>query len=210
MGIPLLCDAVQAVGKIPVDVRSLGVDYLSIAGHKFHGPLGVAALWVDPAAELSPLLVGGGQEAGRRASTENIPGIVGLGRACELAKVELAERGAGLLGLRRRLEAGAAELPGVTINAFAAPRLPNTVSLTAAGVLGEALAGELDERGFAVSTGAACHSGRPSPSATIVALGHDPVAALGTIRISVGAGNSVAEVDLFLAALSAALGALRR
>ena len=208
-GVPLLCDAVQAVGKVPVDVGALGADWVVLGGHKFHGPPGVAALWVDPRAELEPLLVGGGQERRRRASTENVAGVVGLGRAAALAAAELPERARHLAALRDRFEAGAAAL-GARLHAAGSPRLPNTSHLAFDGVEGEALLIRLDLAGFAVSTGSACASGAVEPSPTLLALGLAPEEALGSIRVSVGMTNTAAEVDDLLAAVDEAVAALRR
>jgi cysteine desulfurase len=208
-GVPVLCDAVQAVGKVPVDVGELGADWVVLGGHKLHGPPGVAALWVDPRAELDPLLVGGGQERRRRASTENVAGIVGLGRAAALVAAELPARTRHLAALRDRFEAGAAAL-GARLHAAASPRLPNTSHLAFDGVEGEALLIRLDLAGFAVSTGSACASGAVEPSPTLLALGLPPEEALGSIRVSVGMTNTAAEVDDLLAALEQAVAALRR
>jgi cysteine desulfurase len=208
-GVPVLCDAVQAVGKVAVDVGELGADWVVLGGHKFHGPPGVAALWVDPRAELDPLLVGGSQERRRRASTENVAGIVGLGRAAALAAAELPERARHLAALRDRFEAGAAAL-GARLHATASPRLPNTSHLAFDGVEGEALLIRLDLAGFAVSTGSACASGAVEPSPTLLALGMPAEEALGSIRVSVGMTNTAAEVDELLAALEGAVAALRR
>jgi cysteine desulfurase len=208
-GVPVLCDAVQAVGKVAVDVGELGADWVVLGGHKFHGPAGVAALWVDPRAELDPLLVGGSQERRRRASTENVAGIVGLGRAAAVAAAELPERTRHLAALRDRFEAGAAAL-GARLHATASPRLPNTSHLAFDGVEGEALLIRLDLAGFAVSTGSACASGAVEPSPTLLALGMPPDEALGSIRVSVGMTNTAAEVDDLLAALEREVAALRR
>jgi cysteine desulfurase len=194
---------------VAVDVGELGADWVVLGGHKFHGPAGVAALWVDPRAELDPLLVGGSQERRRRASTENVAGIVGLGRAAAVAAAELPERTRHLAALRDRFEAGAAEL-GARLHATASPRLPNTSHLAFDGVEGEALLIRLDLAGFAVSTGSACASGAVEPSPTLLALGMPPDEALGSIRVSVGMTNTAAEVDDLLAALEREVAALRR
>jgi len=211
LGVPVLCDAVQAVGKVPVSVGELGCDFLTLGGHKFHGPLGIAALWVRSGAELEPLLVGGSQERRRRASTENVPGIVGLGAACALARRELAERGRHLAALRDRFEAGVREaIPDAVLHATSAPRLPNTSHLAVPGIEGEALLIRLDLAGFAVSTGSACASGTVEPSPGLQAMGMAPEEALASIRVSVGMTNTAEEVDRFLAALVREAGELRR
>ena len=210
-GVPVLCDAVQAVGKVPVSVAELGCDFLALVGHKFHGPLGIAALWVRSGAELEPLLVGGSQERRRRASTENVPGIVGLGAACALARRELAERGRHLAALRDRFEAGVREaIPDAVLHATGAPRLPNTSHLAVPGIEGEALLIRLDLAGFAVSTGSACASGTVEPSPGLQAMGMAPEEALASIRVSFGMTNTAEEVDRFLAALVREAGELRR
>jgi cysteine desulfurase len=208
-GVPVLCDAVQAVGKVAVDVAALGAEWVTLGGHKFHGPAGVAALWVRADAALDPLLVGGSQERRRRASTENVAGVVGLGRACAVAAGDLAARTRHLAALRDRFEAGARAL-GARLHAASSPRLPNTSHLAFDGVEGEALLIRLDLAGFAVSTGSACSSGAVEPSPALLALGLPRGEALGSIRVSVGMTNVAAEVDELLAALADAVAALRR
>jgi cysteine desulfurase len=208
-GVPLLCDAVQAVGKVPVDVGELGADWATLGGHKFHGPPGVAALWVRPQAALDPLLLGGSQERRRRAGTENVAGVVGLGRAAALAAAELPDRTRHLAALRDRFEAGAAAL-GARLHAVASPRLPNTAHLAFDGVEGEALLIRLDLAGFAVSTGSACASGAVEPSPTLLAMGLPRQEALGSIRVSFGMTNTAAEVEALVAALEHEVAALRR
>lgn len=207
--VPVLCDAVQAVGKIPVDVGELAVDYLTLGAHKFHGPLGVAALWMRAGTELTPLLVGGSQERRRRAGTENVPGAVGLGEACRLAAAELPERRRHLAALRDRFEAGARRIAGARLHATGAPRLPNTSHLAFPGVEGEALMIRLDLAGFAVSTGSACASGAVEPSVASKAVGMETEEALSSLRVSFGRTNTEAEVDRFLAVLEREVSALR-
>lgn len=209
-GIPMLTDAVQAVGKIPVNARELGVDYLTLGGHKFHGPLGVAALWVRAGVELDAYLVGGGQERRRRASTENVPGIVGLGEACRLAGAELAERRRFLASLRDRFEAGLSPIPDVVVHCTASPRLPHTSHLAFLGVEGESLLIRLDLAGYAVSTGSACSSGAVEPSKTLTAMGLAVDEALASLRISFGIINTAEEVDGFLPVLAREVAELRR
>jgi cysteine desulfurase len=208
-GVPVLCDAVQAAGKIPVRPVQLGVDYLTIAAHKFHGPLGAAALWVRPGAPLDALLVGGSQERRRRASTENLLALVGFGVACELADKELGSRAAHLLALRLQLERGLAGVPGATVNCAGSERLPNTTNVTFHGLDATTLLMRLDLAGFAVSTGAACASGAVEPSRTLLALGLGRDDALATLRVSFGLPNTADEVDAFLATLVGAVAALR-
>ena len=201
-GVPVLTDAVQAVGKTPVDVHDLGIDYLTLCGHKFHGPLGVAALWIRDGAFFEPSLVGGGQERGRRSSTENVPGIVGLGMTAELARLELPERIRHLRALRDPLEEGLARIPGVRLHSQHAPRLPHTTNAAFPGATGLDLVHRLDEAGYAVSTGAACNTAKPEPSATLTAMGIPAEEALSTLRISFGMTNQLAEVEGFLEVLA--------
>ncbi len=208
-GIPLLCDAVQAVGKIPVRVAELGADYVTIGAHKFHGPPGAAALWVRSGAPLEPLLVGGGQERGRRASTSNVAALVGFGTACELAGRELEERRAHLAALRERFEAGLSSIPDTVVHGTGAPRLPHTTNVALRGLLNQDLLMRLDLAGYAISTGAACGSGVVEPSATLRALGLDRDEALASIRVSFGMANRVEEVDAFLPVLAREVEALR-
>lgn len=210
-GAPLLCDAVQAIGKIPVDVKALGADFLVVGGHKFHGPSGAAALYIAPGAELQPLLLGAGQERGRRSSTENVPAIVGLGEACAIAAQEIQERHAKLLALRERFEAGLlARFERVVIHGAAAPRLPHTSHVAFLGLIAHQLMMWLDGRGFAVSTGAACHSGTPQASWACQQMGLPEHESLASLRISFGLGNTADEVDAFLGALEQGVPLLRR
>lgn len=209
-GVAVLCDAVQAIGKVKVDVEELGVDYLTLGGHKFHGPLGAAALWTRAGVELEPLLVGGSQERRRRASTENVPAVVGLGRAAELAREELSPRADHLASLRDRFEAGIESLEGASIHCRSSPRLPNTSHVAFAGVEGEALLIRLDLAGFAVSTGSACASGAVEPSPTLLSLGLGPAEALSSLRVSFGMPNRDAEVDRFVERLAVEVAELRR
>ena len=208
-GIPVLCDAVQAVGKIPVRAGDLGVDYLTLGGHKFHGPSGVAALWIRPGAALEPLLVGAPQEARRRAGTENVPAIVGLGEAAALAAAELETRHAHLLELRNRLETALAAIPGTVIHCAGSERLPHTCHVAFPGLSGHELMLRLDRDGYAVSTGSACQAGRPQPSAALVAMGVAESETLASLRISFGMTNTAGEVTGFVAALAPAVEALR-
>ena len=210
-GVPVLCDAVQAVGKIPVDAPALGVDYLVLGAHKFYGPLGAAALWVRKGVELTGYLVGGSQERRRRAGTENVPAIVGLGETAAVAREEMPERGAHLAALRDRFETGLARrMPDAIFHCHAAPRLPNTSHLAFPGAEGESLLIRLDLAGFAVSTSSACASGAVEPSKALLAIGLSPDEALSSLRISFGLFNTAEEVDAFLNVLEREVGALRR
>ncbi|HSK80045.1 MAG TPA: cysteine desulfurase family protein [Thermoanaerobaculia bacterium] len=209
-GVPVLCDAVQAVGKIPVGVHALGVDYLTLGAHKFHGPLGAAALWVRKGTEIAGHLVGGSQERRRRASTENVPAIVGLGEAAAVVLEEGPARTAHLSALRDRFEAGLGIVPGALIHCAESPRLPNTSHVAFPGAEGEALLIRLDLAGFAVSTGSACSSGTVEPSKTLLAIGLSPGEALSSLRVSFGVPNTFEEVDAFLATLAREVAELRR
>jgi cysteine desulfurase len=197
----LHCDAVQAAGKISINFKSLGAQALSLSAHKIYGPKGAGALVLDSALELEPLLQGGGQERDLRSGTENIAAIVGFGKAAELALAELDTRSQSLLGLRLRLEAGLERLPGATLFARRAERLPNTLQFALAGIDGEMLVMALDRKGFAVSSGSACASGAGEPSPVLLAMGVEAQAAKGAIRVSLGKDNNEAEIDALLAAL---------
>jgi cysteine desulfurase len=210
-GVPVLCDAVQAVGKIAVDVAALGVDYLTLGAHKFGGPLGAAALWVKKGAPLDGFLVGGSQERRRRAGTENVAALAGLGAVAAAAHADLAGRGARLAALRDRFEAGLrARWPEAIVHCAASPRLPNTSHIALPGIEGEALLIRLDLAGFAVSTGSACSSGTVEPSKTLLAAGLPAQEALSSLRVSFGLANRPEEVDAFLDALVREAGVLAR
>lgn len=196
-------DAVQAAGKLELDMAALGADLLSFSSHKLYGPKGIAALVRRAHVPLLPQVHGGPQERGLRGGTENVAAIVGFGLACELAAAERAQRSAHTRALRDRLEAGLAALPGVEIFAAGAERLPNTVQFALAGWEGEALLMQLDRRGFAVSSGSACASGRGEPSHVLLAMGVPRERAFGAVRVSLGKDNTPDEVDAFLAALGA-------
>ena len=209
LGVPLLCDAVQAAGKIPLDVDALGADFVTLGAHKFHGPLGAAALWSRAGREVAPLLVGGAQEGRRRASTVNVPAVAGFGVACEIARLESTARVAHLRSLRDRFEAGLAAIPDLEVHGAAAPRVPHTSNVAFHGLLNQELMMRLDLAGFAVSTGAACGSGTIEPSATLTALGLPREHALAALRVSFGVQNTSDEVDAFLPVLAREVAALR-
>jgi cysteine desulfurase len=208
-GVALLVDAVQAAGKIPVRVEELGADYVTIGAHKFHGPLGAAALWIRPGAPFAPLLIGGTQERRRRASTANVPALVGFGRAAELAAAELERRAVHLAALRDRFEAGLTAIPDAVVHGRDAPRVPHTSSVAFPGLLNADLMMRLDLGGWAVSTGAACSSGAVEPSPTLAALGLPRELALASLRVSFGAANTLDEVDRFLPVLAREVAGLR-
>lgn len=210
VGVPVLCDAVQALGKISVHVDELGVDYLTLGAHKFYGPLGAAALWTAKRSEMVPLLLGGSQERRRRAGTENVPAIVGMGKAAEVARLELQDRQRHVEDLRRRFESGLRTIPDVVIHGAKAQRLGNTSHVAFLGVDNQSLLIRLDLAGFAVSAGAACSSGTVEPSGTLLAMDVPREEALSAIRVSFGNSNSVAEVDSFLVVLRQQVEELRR
>ncbi len=190
-------DAVQAAGKVPVDVNRIGCDLLSISGHKMHAPQGVGALYVRKGTILQPMLHGGSHERSRRAGTENVAGIVGLGRAAEIAKHALdAGDLARMADMRDRLEqAILASVEAVGVNGAGAPRVPNTTNLYFDYVEGEALVIALDLKGLAVSTGAACSSGAIEPSHVLTAMGLPADRARASLRFSLGKQNTPEEID---------------
>lgn len=192
------CDAVQAAGKIPLDFRASGADLMSVSSHKIYGPKGVGALVARDSAKLEPLIAGGGQESGQRGGTENVAGIVGFGKAAELALTELAERTSRIRALRERLERGLGNVAGSVIFARDAERLPNTVQFGLSGFDGEALVMALDRAGFAVSSGSACTSGAGEPSPVLTAMGYAGDAAKSGIRVSLGKDNSEQHIDRLL------------
>ncbi|MGE0641908.1 MAG: cysteine desulfurase family protein [Thermoanaerobaculia bacterium] len=208
-GVPLLVDAVQALGKIPVRVQELGADYLTVAAHKLHGPLGAAALFVRTGAPFVPFLVGGSQERQRRASTVNVPAVVGFGVACERILIDGERRFERLAALRDRFEEGLARIPGSIVHGAGAPRLPHTTHVAFPGLVGQELMIRLDLAGWAVSTGAACGSGTVTPSATLLAMGLSPAEAIASLRVSFGVPNTMDEIDRFLPELAASVAALR-
>lgn len=196
-------DAIQAAGKLPVDFVALGADLMSLSAHKLSGPRGVGALIVDRRVDLAPQITGGGQEHGLRGGTENLAGIIGFGKAAELARLELDRRSRHLRGLRDQFEARLKSMPGIRIFAAHAERLPNTVQIGITGFDGEMAVMELDKRGIAVSSGSACHSGSGQPSHVLLAMGMDAVQARTAVRISFGMDNSAHDVEALLAALAA-------
>ena len=201
-GVPLHVDATQAVGKIPVDLRAVAADYLSLSAHKFGGAKGAGCLVVRGSAPFEPLLCGGGQERGRRGGTENLPGIVGLGVACALSQAELPERAARYALLRDRLWEGIlAKIPEVRRNGAAQRSLPNTLNVEFRAAAGEVLLQALDLDGIAVSSGAACASGSITPSRVLLAMGRSPDQARASLRFSVGEGVDESQIDRVLALL---------
>ena len=209
-GVALHCDAAQAAGKVPTSVEALEADTVTLAAHKFHGPLGAAALWIGSDTEFRAHILGGGQERRRRASTENVAALVGFGEIAMWAGRELEERQEHLRLLRDRFEQSLDQIDDVRIHCQGSPRLPHTSHVAFMGVEGEALTIRLDLAGFAVSTGSACASGAVEPSPALLALGLSPEEALASVRISFGMANTLDEVEPFVAALSQEVGALRR
>jgi cysteine desulfurase len=202
-------DAVQALGKIPVDFEALGVHAMTVSAHKLYGPKGAAALIVDKRLELKPIISGGGHERGLRSGTENVPAIVGFGAACELAAERMGELAARFSAMRARLERELVRM-GAVIYGERAPRIPNTSYFAFKGIDGEALVIELDKVGHAVAAGAACSSASTEPSATLLAMGVPAEPARGAVRFSLGAANTMQQIEEFVAALSGVVTRLRR
>jgi cysteine desulfurase len=189
-------DAVQAVGKIPIDVKTLPVDMLSLSGHKLHAPKGIGTLYVRKGTRFYPFMIGGHQEKGRRAGTENVASIIGLGKACELASKNLDNEGMYLKGLRDKLETALIKLcPDVRVNGDINSRLPNTTNLSFEYVEGEAILLRLNEYGICASSGSACTSGSLEPSHVLRAMGVPFTAIHGSIRFSLSRYNTAEEID---------------
>ena len=205
------CDAVQAVGKLPLNLKSLPVDYLSLSAHKLGGPKGVGALFVRKGAPFAPHLHGGHQERGRRGGTENVAGIVGLGRAAELARAELPAYAAAVHPLRDHLETellaclSSAERNGHTIQ-----RLPNTTNLTFPGIESEALLLLVDQAGICASAGSACLADSDGPSHVVRAMKPESAASRQMVRFSLGRETTAADIAQTVAAVGRAVGTLRR
>ena len=191
-----------------MDFQALGVHAMTISAHKIYGPKGAAALVMDKRLQLRPVIHGGGHEQGLRSGTENVPAIVGFGAACELAGGRMQELARRQEAMRARVEQGLSEL-GAVIFGEDAPRISNTTYFAFKGVVGETLVIELDKAGYAVAPGAACSSANPEPSATLLAMGVDPEIARGAVRFSLGAGNTMEQVDGFLRTLDGVLKRLR-
>jgi cysteine desulfurase len=198
-GILLHTDAVQAVGKVPIDLVRTPVDMLSLSSHKLHGPKGIGALYIRKGTKFKPLMLGGHQEQGRRAGTENVPGIIGLGKACALAEGNLADIGTRVRGLRDRLEKAMLEtVPKCMINGDRPNRLPNTASIAFEYVEGEAILLMMNEFGIAASSGSACTSGSLEPSHVLRAMGIPFTAAHGSIRFSLSHFTTAEEVEFVI------------
>jgi cysteine desulfurase len=203
-------DAVQSAGKLPIDVESLGVDLVSISAHKFSGPKGVGALWIKRGTRLAPMMTGGRHERNRRAGTENVAGIVGLGVAADVARAAVPEYGRALSRLRDRLEDGIlTRVPSSTVNGDRAHRVANTTNISFERVEAESLLIALDLEGIAVSTGSACSSGTLEPSHVLKAMRLPPARTQGAIRFSLGCTSTDAEVDRLLEVLPGIVEKLR-
>lgn len=209
-GATMFTDAVQVAGKIPVDVQKVPVDMLSMSGHKFHAPKGVGLLYVRRGTKVKPFMLGGHQEGGRRAGTENVPYIVGLAKACELATAHMADEAKALTPMRDKLEAGIlAACPNVIVNGDPAHRLPNTLNVSFEYIEGEAIAYRLSDVGICISTGSACASGSLDPSHVIRAMGVPFIAVHGSVRFSLSRYNTMDEVDYVLEQLPPIIKTLR-
>jgi cysteine desulfurase len=209
-GVLFHTDAVQAAGKLPLDVKDAQVDFLSIAAHKFNGPKGVGALYVKRRTRFQPYLIGGGQERGRRGGTENVAGIVGLGRAAELAREGLQEMGGRVRRLRDDLESGLlGAIADSALNGAREPRLPNTSNLAFDGVEAEGILMLLDQAGICASSGSACTTGSLEPSHVLVAMGCSRARARGSIRFSLGRYNSTEDIRRVLDSMPGIISRLR-
>jgi len=194
-------DACQIIGKMPINFAELKLDLMSVSSHKLYGPLGAGALVVAGHVDLAPQIVGGGQEKQKRSGTENLMSIVGFGAAAELASGVMQQRQSAALDLQTRLIESLKTMQGVTIFSLDAPRLPNTVMFALSGIDGEALLMQLDRKGFAVSSGSACDSGKTDPSHVLLAMSVAAQTARGAIRVSFGEQNTSDDVQQFIAAL---------
>ncbi|MGA3087354.1 MAG: cysteine desulfurase family protein [Terriglobales bacterium] len=215
-GVHFHTDAVQAAGKIPIQVREIGCDLLSLSGHKIHGPQGVGALYLRKGTAIKPMLYGGNHERSRRAGTENVPGIVGFGKAAELASAGFNGEGDSLsndqqmAATRDRLERELLAIEATGLNGEGAPRVPNTTNIYFDGIEGEALIIALDLKGLAISTGAACSSGAIEPSHVLTAMGLRPDRAKSSIRLSLGKQNTAEDVNFALGVIPEAVARLRQ
>jgi len=203
-------DAVQAIGAMPIDVKAMHIDMLSLSGHKFHAPKGVGALYIKKGVVIPNLIEGGAQERGKRAGTENVASIVGMGKAIELATEDIAGRNARLIGLRDALIAGIMDsIPETKLNGHPAQRLPGNVNVSIKYIEGEALLLNLDLKGIAASSGSACTSGSLDPSHVLLAIGLPHEIAHGSLRLSLGDENTMEEVRGVIATLAEITGRLR-
>jgi len=204
-------DAVQSVGKIPVDVKTLNVDMLSISAHKLYGPKGIGALYIKKGVRLEPIIHGGGHEKGIRPGTENVAGIVGLGKACEIAQHNLEETGRYVTSLRDKIIKGVlSEIDESYLNGHPTKRLPNNINFRFTGIEGESLVLHLDSKGIASSTGSACSSKKLEPSHVLMALELEEVQAHGSLRLTLGKENKPEEIDYVVESIKDAVGTLRK
>lgn len=203
-------DAVQAVGKIPIDVKDLGIDMLSVSSHKINGPKGIGALYIKSGIKIDPFILGGGQESGLRSGTENVANIVGFGKACSLAKENLQKNTTYVTALRDRLiERTLAEVSHVSLNGHQEKRLPNNAHFTFLGVNGEDLIIKLDENGVAASTGSACSVKTQKASHVLLAMGFSHEQITGSLRLTVGLTNTMEEIDKTVEILKTIVAELR-
>ncbi len=209
-GILFHTDAVQAVGKIPINLKETDIDFLSLSGHKLHGPKGIGVLYVRRGTPFMPFLVGGHQERGRRGGTENVASIIGLGRACELAAANMAEENGRVRKMRDKLEAGLlASIPHSMLNGHKIDRLPNTANISFEYVEGEAILLHMDQYKICASSGSACTSGSLEPSHVLRAMGVPFTAAHGSIRYSLSVYNTEEEIDFVLEKMPPIIAGLR-
>ena len=203
-------DAVQAVGAIPLDVQAMNIDMLSMSGHKFHGPKGIGALYIRRGVRIDTLIHGGAQERGQRAGTENLAGIVGIGKAIEIATENLEEKAAKLSAMRDRLIDGILErIPDVRVNGPREGRLPNNANISVRYIEGESMLLKLDLAGIAASSGSACTSGSLDPSHVLLAIGLPHEVAHGSLRMTLGSDTTDAEIDKVLEVLPEIISGLR-
>ena len=210
-GVLFHTDAVQAVGAVPIDVDEMGIDLLSLSGHKFYGPKGTGALYIRRGMRIENLIHGGGQERGRRAGTENVPGIVGLGKAIELATADIEGHNRRIAAMRDRLIRGVlGSIPDTRLNGHPKQRLPNNANFSFRYVEGESILLLLDARGICASTGSACSSASLEPSHVLLATGLAPEEAHGSLRLTLGDANTEDDVDYVLSVLPEVIGRLRQ
>lgn len=209
-GVWFHCDAVQAVGSVPIDVKAMNIDMLSLSAHKFYGPKGVGALYMRKGLRIPPFIYGGAQERKRRAGTENVPGIVGLGAAIELATADIPGKAARITALRDALAGGImARIEGAHLNGHPTERLPNNVNLRFDYIEGEGILTSLDLKGIEVSSGSACSAGSSEPSHVLMALGLAHEQAHGSVRMTLGDGNTREEIDVVVEELASIIKRLR-
>lgn len=209
-GVIFHTDAVQAFGKIPLDVKKLGIDMMSLSSHKIYGPKGVGALYVRDGIKLKPIFSGGGQEYSVRSGTENIAGIVGFGKAAEIAVKDMKTDNAKLLKMRDKLIEGVMQIPNTMLNGHPRDRLPNNANFSFDFIEGEALVLHLDARGIAASTGSACSSKKLEPSYVLLGIGLKHEQAHGSLRLTLGRFNTMKDVDYTLKVLPGVVEKLRK